>query len=68
MHTVEGKKREKLLQIKREGSIKGIGGLCKKNINSYSPSKVTNEWCNIPFEGYIITGKQLKTATPNLVV
>ena len=30
MHTVEGKKEKKLPQVKREGIIQGIGGLCKK--------------------------------------
>ena len=36
VHALGERKREKLLQIKREGNIQGIGGLCKKTINSHS--------------------------------
>ena len=47
---VEGAKREKIPINKQRGEILGIGGLCKKNIKSYSPSKAAKEWHNIPFQ------------------
>ena len=46
---VEVKKREKLQQKRERGAFKGKEGSVKTK-NSYSPSKVANEWRNIPFK------------------
>ena len=48
--TVEGAKREKIPTNEERVEILGIGGLCKKYMKSYSPSKVAKEWCNIPMQ------------------
>ena len=48
MHTVEGAKREQLLTTKERGEHSRYRRPLKKSINSYSPSKVANEWRSIP--------------------